>query len=208
MMERIEKDFSDDIKIVKTFQYSFKKPWEHAHKFGDDTILLITPEEQTERTPVPTDLVPIPASEWDVSTNINPHLLPLLKDGKMETRWSTDRFKSTGDHLLLELDRPLDGVVISLFMGPSANDFATDLQVEISPDGSRWELIENGYLMSDFLERQFKTPADIVQKIQITEKDIKFIKLTQIGNSLKFWWSIAELEIARADKKEPCDPDV
>ena len=51
--------------------------------------------------------------------------------------------------------------------------------------------------MGEFLERLFTTPTDIVQKIYIRQKDVKSIKITQIGNSHKFWWSVAELEISQ-----------
>jgi hypothetical protein len=198
LIEDIENEFPDDLEIVKTFQYSFQKEWEHGDKFGNDIVFHITPDLQSEKNPETDDLVAVPATQLTISSNINRSLLPLLIDGRLETRWSTDRYKRTGDFLLVESSQPLDYPIVSLSLGPSANDFAIDFNIEISTDGSQWQRIEDGYLMSEFLEKLFKSPTDIVQKISIRQKDVRYIKLTQVGNSDRFWWSVAELEISQA----------
>ena len=198
LMEGIENEFSDDLEIVKTFQYSFRKDWEHGDKFGNDIVFHVTPDLQSVKNPENDDWAAVPVSQLTISSNINSNLLPLLKDGKLETRWSTDTYKRTGDYLLVESSQPLDHPMVSLSLGPSANDFAIDFKIEISTDGNQWQRIENGYLMSEFLDKLFKIPTDIVQKIYIRQKDVKYIKLTQVGNSDRFWWSVAELEISQA----------
>lgn len=121
--------------------------------------------------------------------------LNLLRHDNLKTRWSTDRWKKTGDYILLELDQALDEMKISLQLGSSANDFAIDFKIEVSGDGEEWKELENGYSISEFLEKLFEAPDDLVQNVYISEKETKFIKLIQIGNSRRFWWSIAELDI-------------
>lgn len=192
---RINNQFAEDLIVEKVFEYTAKKPWEHSDKFGKDIIFRINKNEDLQKEEMEILWQGIPASEWTIKSNIHNSLLHYLRDDNLDTRWSTDRWKKTGDYVQLELDQALDEMKISLQLGSSANDFAIDFEIEVSRDGEEWKEIENGYSISEFLEKLFKAPDDLVQNIYISEKQTKFIKLTQIGNSKRFWWSISELDI-------------
>ena len=194
-LTRINSQFTEDLSIEKIFEYTAKKPWEHSSKFGKDIIFRINKSLDVQKEETATAWQDISTSHWTIKSNIHSGLLNLLRDDNLETRWSTDRLKRTGDYILLELDQALDEMKISLRLGPSANDFAIDLKLEISRNGEEWMELEKGYSISEFLEKLFEAPDDLVQNIYISEKGTKFIKLTQIGNSRRFWWSIAELDI-------------
>ncbi len=194
-LARINSQFAKDLTIEQIFEYTAKKPWEHSSKFGKDIIYRInkSPDVRIEETA--TAWQDIPTSFWTIKSNIHLDHLKLLRDDNLDTRWSTDRWKKTGDFILLELDQALDEMKISLQLGPSANDFAIDFKIEVSRDGEEWIELEKGYSISEFIERLFEAPDELIQNIYISEKGTKFIKLTQIGNSRRFWWSIAELDI-------------
>ncbi len=194
-LARINDQFADDLFTEQIFEYTSEKPWEHSSKFGKDIIFRINKSPDVQKEETATAWQEIPTSLWTIKSNIHSGLLNLLRDDNLETRWSTDRWKKTGDYILLELDQTLDEMKISLRLGPSANDFAIDFKIEVSNDGEEWRELEKGYSISEFLEKLFEAPDDLVQNIYISEKDTKFIKLTQIGNSRRFWWSIAELDI-------------
>lgn len=206
---RINGQFADDLSVEEIFEYTAKKPWEHSSKFGKDIVFLVHKnavfqkkenEKETERDREREKAKEflrkdIPVSNWTITSNIHSGQLKYLQDGNLGTRWSTDRWKKTGDFIQLELEHALDEIKISLQLGPSANDFAIDFKIEVSREGEEWTEVEKGYLLSEFLEKLFETPDDLVQTIHISEKETKFIKLTQIGNSRQFWWSIAELSV-------------
>lgn len=194
-LSRINSQFAKDLTMEQIFEYAAKKPWEHSNKFGKDIIFRINKNLDVQKEETATEWQDIPTSFWTIKSNMHLGRLNLLRDDNLKTRWSTDRWKKTGDYILLELDQALDEMKISLQLGSSANDFAIDFKIEVSGDGEEWKELENGYSISEFLEKLFEAPDDLVQNVYISEKETKFIKLIQIGNSRRFWWSIAELDI-------------
>jgi hypothetical protein len=192
---RINNQFAEDLTVEQIFEYTAKKPWEHSSKFGKDIIFRINKSLDVQKEETETLWQDIPTSQWTIKSNIHSGLLHYLRDDNLDTRWSTDRWKKTGDYVQLELDQTLDEMKISLHLGSSANDFAIDFKIEVSKDGEEWMEIEKGYSISEFLEKLFEAPDDLVQNIYISEEETKFIKLTHLGNSRRFWWSIAELDI-------------
>lgn len=194
-LARINNQFAKDLTMEKIFEYTAKKPWEHSSKFEKDIIFRINKSLDVQKEATSTEWQDIPTSHWTIKSSIHSGNLKRLRDNNLETRWSTGRWKKTGDFILLELDQALDEIKISLQLGPSAFNFGIDFKIEVSRDGEEWKELEKGYSISEFLEKLFEAPDDLVQNIYISEKETKFIKLIQVGNSRRFWWSIAELDI-------------
>jgi len=197
MKERIELEFADELEMVKSFEYSFRKPWEHAAKFGNDLVYRVNTDPKKADDEQELNGTPIPASDWTIESNTQSALLPLLRDGRRDTRWTAEGYRKTGDYLLIEFAQPVEDPLVTLSLGPWVHDFAIDFQVEVSTDGIQWETIPDGYRISEFLRKLFESPTDIEQKIQIRRNGVRSIKITQIGTSNRFRWSVAELDIAQ-----------
>ncbi|MCJ7582363.1 MAG: discoidin domain-containing protein [Candidatus Aminicenantes bacterium] len=198
-MNRILNEFDEDLEFVESFEYSAKKPWEYSEQFGYDFIFKVIPAPESPDELQPFDWKEIPVSDWKVSSNINNHRLLYLRDGNLETRWTTGTKKRSGDHLLLEFEKPLDKTKISLQLASSSTDYGVDFEVEVSTDGEEWRYIEGAYSVSEFLNLMFNSSENLVQNIYIQAKDIKYVKITQSGGVGTFWWSIAELDVFSAE---------
>jgi len=200
VFRRIRDYYDDDLEIEKIFEYESKKPWLYSDKWGNDIIYRIKYGQEKLREEKNLNWREMDISEWKIQSNIhNPRLL-YLKDNNLNTNWSTISKKKTGDYLLLELNKPLDQIQISINLGKSINDHAIDFYVETSTDGLQWQDSDDGYSAVEFFKRLEKNhPDDYIQRIYVQGKDIKYIKLTQIGNSRKYSWSIAELQVQTTD---------
>jgi len=200
-MNRILNEFDEDLKLVESFENSWKKPWEFSEQFGHDFIFEVihTPESFDEKQLF--DWKKIPVSDWKISSNINNHQIQYLKDDNLETRWTTGTKKRTGDHLLLEFDKPLDQAKISIHLASSINDYGVNFEIEMSSDGKEWIYIDGAYSASEFLELMFNSQESLEQNIYIHAKDIKYVKITQVGESGNFWWSIAELDVSTLENQ-------
>jgi len=200
IVQRIQEGFQTDLKLVKKFSYTFKNPNVISDSFGEDLIYEVIHKEKTEKKPpVYTE---IPPRKWEISSILQKELLPNLKDGSLETHWTTGQPKKTGDYLLIQFEKPENVAQISLYLGKYDFDYAIDIRVETSVDGINWMIVPHRYSPGEFAKNLINSPKDLVQKININRKNIHFLKITQIGKDLSFHWSVAELKINKKQSKK------
>lgn len=195
--KRIQQKFSAELKKVKEFDYRFKKHNFLSDKWGKESVYAVSRAQQKpfpQYKIVQEEYKKIPPNEWEIHSNINSQLLIFLTDHKSNTRW-TPRRKQDGDYLLVKFRKTSAPRKISLFMGKFPYDYALDMKVEISLNGKDWEIVPHGYSPVEFLDNLIHTPRDIKQNIYLEGKKIKYLKITQLGESQRKWWSVAEMKI-------------
>ena len=198
IIQLIHNKFSSDLKLIKEFRYSFKKPdflHERFGNFGKDLVYEVNLEQEEKIRKGPEHYQEILPTEWKSTASINEHLLLFLKDNKPETRWNTGRAKKTGDFLLVKFKEPLTLAKVSLHFENFPNDFAIDIKAETSLDGKKWEEIRYCYSPGEFVENLILSPRNYVQNVYLRGKKLKYLKLIHIGDGKEFWWSVAELKI-------------
>jgi hypothetical protein len=194
-VERIEKDFRDDLKLVKTFSYEFKKPNALSDFFGEDRIYQVIDENHGEKHN-PALFSKLNPMEWTATASTGAETISFLKDKNLETRWKTTGPKKTGDLLLIEFKKPVSTARISLHLGNFTIDYALNLHAEISSDGEEWINIPRPYSAGEFTKDWINNPLEPIQNLFINGDKIKFVKVIHIGNDTGSLWSVAEMEIS------------
>lgn len=200
-MQRINENFSADLKLVKVFRYNLKKPNDILESFGEDFVYEVFLEGEEKKERIAEYYVEIPPSEWEVKAGINEGLFSSLKDDNLETRWATGRPKKTGDFLILEIKEPVRLSKVSFHLGRFDRDYALDIETESSLNGKDWEKTGCLYFPFEFLECLFYSPRNPIQNIYLGEKILRFLKITHMGSDKTYWWSIAELKIYKNQNK-------
>lgn len=84
------------------------------------------------------DLAKSEAGQLRLTSAFHPEMLPLMRDGKDHTRWSTQLVQKPGPWLMLTFARPRRVEKILLKSGEFKSDYARGLRVEVSTDGRRF----------------------------------------------------------------------
>jgi len=195
-VERIEKDFNDDLKLVNTFSYEFKKPNALSGFFGEDRIYEVMDDEDKGVKHNPALFSKLNPTEWTANASTGAETISFLHDKDLKTRWKTRGPKQTGDFLLIEFERPVDTAWISLHLGRFFTDYALNLRAEISSDGTEWTNIPRPYSAGEFTKDWINNPLEPVQNIYVEGERIKYIKIIHFGNDKNSFWSVAEMEIS------------
>jgi hypothetical protein len=194
-LARIERYHRNNLRLIETFQYEFKKPNALSENFGEDRIYEVLYPGRDSPQVEPSLLSLLSPEEWQVQAGVNQDLIPSIKDGDLLTRWHTGRAKRNGDTLTIELEKPAEQALISLYLGSYVSDFALDLFAEVSSDGEEWTSVPLPYSAGDFAKDWIANPLEPVQNITVSGKEFRFIKLIQIGDDPKVFWSVAEMKV-------------
>lgn len=187
------KRFRSSLKLVKVFRYDFPRPNSLEPILGEDYIFEVKPVSPKHVSERPTaELSP---DHWTVSSSARPDLLPRLKDGRLDTEWTSGRTKKRGEFIAIALDAPraVDRIEI-----PSPNlilNWAVNLQVNISLDGRSWKVASPGYSPGDYTLDLVRRPRASAQVIRLRGRRIRCIKIIQKGRDPNYFWSIPEVRI-------------
>lgn len=128
------------------------------------------------------------------STPSPPHA-PRAIDGSLKTRWSGGMQRSAADYTV-ELADPGHVEQVVLELGEFITDFPVKLQLEVSADGTVWDI---AYLGDTALQAYYgavKYPKTVPIVIPVRREHVRFVRMKQLG-----WgnhdWSIAELRVLR-----------
>jgi len=128
------------------------------------------------------------------STPSPPHA-PRAIDGSLKTRWSGGVQRSAADYTVELAETGHVGQVV-LDLGEYITDFPVKLQLEVSADGTVWDI---AYLGNTALQAYYgavKDPRRVPVVISVNRDRVRFIRMKQLG-----WanhdWSIAELHVLR-----------
>jgi hypothetical protein len=192
-LRRIRKRYRTALKLVKTFRYDIPTAHCMAAFLGDDYIFEVMPpvvKPAAIRTSV--ELSP---ERWTVHAGREEALVPLLKDGRLDTSWTTHRAKLKADYLNIVLDETLPVKRVELLMGDHPYDWAVNIQVNISQNGRKWRPGYPGYSPGEFVRQLVSKPRDAVQTIYLSGRPVRYLKIIQKGKGSEYFWSVAEIRI-------------
>ncbi len=193
--DRMREVCADALREVRTFTYRLRKPSALDKYLGDDTVYEVLPGPARPPSPGPEEEVP--ASSWRAESDLDPADLEKLKDGRLDTIWTTGRPKDRGETLLLDFNEPIPLSRLSLSPGATAQHAAGNLVAYGSMDGIKWSIAIPGFLSGDFFRALLQDPKHPVQDILFSGTPVRYAKIEQTGKSSDWPWSVAELKVFR-----------
>jgi hypothetical protein len=194
--QRIQEQCGDSLRLVQTFRYAFKKPNAFDQELGEDAVYEVLPGPA--KAEPPSMLKELSPEEWSVSSEQHPELFPFLHDDRLDTRWTTEGLKKTGDSLFVEFKKQERIRQIRLYCGKYPLDCAVDLEVTVFSDGGWRKSAEPGYSAGAFAVNLVKKPKEAVQVIDLDGQEIRSLKIVQVGSDPQSHWSVAEMKIFKS----------
>jgi len=143
---------------------------------------------------------PISTDLWKADSSIKSKSADLAFDRYADTRWSSLAPKQAGMWFLLDLGKKENISKISLYPG-NWQDYPGGITVEISQDKKKWKEVAKASIASGPFFWDGSHPFYRIRRSRIdlsfAPRKARYIRLTQLGESKKFYWSIAELYVYR-----------
>jgi len=192
-LRRIAKRYRSALKLAKAFRYDFSTPNSMSSFLGEDYIFEVMPAAiGPAAIKASVELSP---DRWTVHAGSNDASVPLLKDGRLETAWTTRRPKQKGDYLNIVLDQAMPVERVELFMGDHPYDWAANIQVNVSQNGRKWRPGYPGYSPGEFVQQLVSKPRNAVQVIHLAGKPVRYLKIIQKGKGSEYFWTVAEIKV-------------
>jgi len=193
--ERLATIFARDVREVRSFSYAPRRPHSFEHLLGEDVVYEVLPG--TMPRPPAAASEPLSPGRWGLSANVNKPLLDALRDGNIETRWTTRRPKRSWDYLTVVLDdaAPVSEVRLGYHPGDVSYQAAVTVAVETSVDGQTWKSHEFSYAAGEFIRGLVDDPKAPVQRFLLAGEPVRFVRLTQFGDNEPGPWTVAEIEV-------------
>jgi hypothetical protein len=179
--------------LVHFLKNQVKQPYQEQEISGRRVFTFPPPSEGYQ---------PLSSKGWRFQTNYNPGKANLAADGKLATRWTTERPQLPGAFFQIELEKVEQVARLRLLVGNSRNDFPRDYLVYSSEDGKTWRPLKP--LISPVWlhwtgETLLKGGADL--DFIFSPTPMRFLKIVQTGKDEVFYWSIHELELYQIEGK-------
>ena len=169
----------------------FKRPYQEQEIAGRWVISIPSSSDQYQ---------PLSRKNWRFQTNYNPQKAYLAADGKLTTRWTTDRPQVPGAFFQIDLGKTERVARIRLLVGNSRNDFPRGYSLQSSTDGKTWDSL-NTIISPVALhwtgETLLKGSADL--DVIFPTRPMRLIKIVQTGKDDVYYWSIHEIEIYKRE---------
>jgi len=194
----IQEKFSDALKPIAQYHYSLREQNEATAGFGDDIVFEVLPRPPEEKRVCALQemsLPEIPSSEWRVHSNINVEELPRLRDGRLDTSWTTPGPQAANDFLQVEFANPQNVGQVALRLENFSQDYAVDLDVEVTEDGLNWKILAGGYSAGEFAWALTRRPGRPLQNLHLEGKAIKALRIVNMRDAPDRPWSVAEMEV-------------
>ena len=193
--ERLATLFAGDVREVRRFSYAPRRPHSFEHLLGEDVVYEVLPGAVPRPPARPAEL--LPPERWSLSANINKPLLAALKDGNLESSWTTRRPKRSWDYLTVIMDEAAPVAEVRLRYHPADVSYqaAVTVAVETSLDGTAWKNHEFSYAAGDFIRGLVDDPRNPVQRFFLPGEPVRFVRMTQFGDNEPAAWTVAEVEV-------------
>jgi hypothetical protein len=116
-------------------------------------------------------------------------------DSNLKTRWSGGIQKGPAD-FTIELQGPSRVRQLVIALGEFYTDFPIELRLEVSSDGSAWDVVYRGSTALHAYYAALRHPKEVPVVYPIERENVRFIRMTQLG-----WgthdWSIPEVRVLR-----------
>ncbi len=119
-------------------------------------------------------------------------------DNDLNTRWTTGRGMQPGDWFQVDLGAPqrIGGVRTSIAGSP--RDYPRGYVIEVSVDGERWRQVAAA---DEATSR--RSVRHNIWRVAFAPVTARYVKITQLGSSSSWWWSIYELYVMPAGWRDP-----
>ncbi len=156
-------------------------------------------------SPPPYDSEPIPRAGWKGKSSHNEELVPLAFDDNISTRWTSCMPQSPGMSYELDLGRTYTVNKICFAALSSFHDFPHGYILEASVDGVKWSCVSSlKPTRGSFFwigERFFWKPDHERMEICFEPAPARFLRLTQTGEEIAYYWSIEEIFVFSAEER-------
>lgn len=147
---------------------------------------------------------PLSPALWSAESSHKSETAQNAFDRYADTRWSAFEPKKPGMWYLLDLGQKETVSDISIYPG-NWQDYPGGIAVEVSQDKKKWKKVAESALARGPFFWDGKHPFYRVRRcrIDLTFEPVKarYIRLTQLGESRQYFWSIAELYVYRPSEK-------
>ena len=185
------------LRPVRSFRYGFKKPNGFDSRWGEDYVFEVLPPWTMSLPDRRTS--ELPSDGWTARADLQPELIPRLKDGRLDTGWTTGRGKRPQDFVNIVLNEPRAVDRVEIPMGGHIRDWAVNIQINVSLDGNDWHVGYPGYSPGEFALSLVENPYRSVQTIRLTGEKIRYMKIINVGPPAPMYWTIPELKIFAVD---------
>jgi F5/8 type C domain len=146
---------------------------------------------------------PLSPDDWTVEASDGRGSAPLAVDGRLDTRWGSHAPQRPGMTFTIGFPRPTDVSWLKIRMGRFATDRARGLVVETSIDGERWNRLELPAVVDGIRWRDGvpEENADGDLDLWVNASGLRALRLVGRGESSRFDWSIAEVEIEEVARR-------
>lgn len=198
ILHLVGKRYASRLRVVQVFHYDFSRSNSLEPYLGDEYVIEVSPlADAPEREKRTVELGP---DRWTVDSDAHPELLPLLKDGRPQTEWTSGRPKSKGDYISITLDRPRPVDRVELLSPSLITNWGVNLQVNVSLNGRKWKVAGPGYSPGDYVLDLIAKPRQSAQVIHLNGKKVRYIKIIQKGLDTRFFWCIPEVKVFVLDR--------
>ena len=195
VLDKIKQGFSGDLKLVSEFRSDLGSRDDLSPLFQDDRVFEVVRKnnnvEKKERA-----TFKVPGSDWEIATSQNQDQLLFLRDDNPETKWTAGEPKRNGQFMLVKFREPIAVSRVSLGLGRFYYGFAEGFRVETSSDGVNWKIVKNAYSKVEFTLNSLRYPSASEQVLNLRGKKIRYLKIVQVGQDVKYIWTVAEMKIA------------
>ena len=132
------------------------------------------------------------------SASVNAALGPLMQDGNLFTRWHAGREQRRGDTITVDLGSSVEVEGVRMLIGGYTADYPRELQIELSDDGQNWITAWSGSPGLLALSGALDDPPYTPLSIALESRPARYVRFTQTGSEMTYYWSIAELQVLGA----------
>ncbi len=195
--EHLRRLAAADLELVRTFPEEVSAA-ASAVGLGDERIYRIRPSPTPRKPCRATD--EIARETWRLRASAD-NGLNRLRDGLLDTAWSTIRSQREGDFLEVELPAPHLIAAVELTLGSKVSDFPLGLRVETSESPDAWQEAEPEMPVESAMETlraltAFDRRASIT--LRLPPRPTRFLRLRlgpQAGRLGWNAWSVAEMHL-------------
>ncbi len=117
----------------------------------------------------------------------------LANDDNIETTWGLSP-QIAGDEVTADLGSPSLVAGVTHTLGVALNDYPRQLAIDLSLDGTTWELAWEGPGLGHALTAVMREPRDVPMVVRFAPRPARFVRL-RLGADAEAFWTIAELRI-------------
>ena len=144
--------------------------------------------------PAPARVAPGPRLPLgDITASTGSDRTRWLVDGDVTTDWSASQ--RTDADLVVDLGRARPLAQVVLAMGPFAPNFPRRLEVAVSRDRERWDVVWDAPVEPAIVRSALADPVRVPLTLPLGGRDARYLRIRQTGRHQEYPWSIAELEV-------------